>query len=486
MKKIASAAAILAAAMLITVSASAADISMKRLGKTAQYASSDEVSTAQLLTSRTVKNTLVIKSNEAFIVPAGKKLVLTGGCRIQGTLYIQQGGTLSVTGGALTVSGEVVNDGLVSIGSKASLNVKKGGELYTSSDGTFRSSTANITLSSKASVACLGKSSVKGCSSAIKNQLLPKAVSAVNTVTGTGNKVLSTENISADIALSMIDVDYYQYDSVPDGSNVITTNVLFDNGSSIDFTFIEGKLSAIGGAEMHSIMTTADLKDSITDYSNKLAAAWQKKWKSVSAEKDGTALPQLTLFTYKMSDGSWFAAMIYPTYKSNEAVLYRLSGGKVTELGSVTCGLQLSMLKNGSEYILHSTLKRSFISGANGATGLNVMDDYYKIGKKSAELLGSFEKNESGNNTSEWSALSNGEYSEITSAKYNSLQRSITKGYTADYSQNFDVTGDLWSDYFFEFTDDEDGLVSYIAARLYSPEKQEVTKSGGLDSALLL
>lgn len=101
MKKTAALAAALAAAMIVTVSASAADISMKRLGKTAEYASSSYASTAELLTSRTVKNTLKVSSGEAFIVPAGKKLVLKNGCKIQGTLYIQQGGILSVSGGTM-------------------------------------------------------------------------------------------------------------------------------------------------------------------------------------------------------------------------------------------------------------------------------------------------------------------------------------------------------------------------------------------------
>ena len=123
MKKTAALAAALAAAMIVTVSASAADISMKRLGKTAEYASSSYASTAELLTSRTVKNTLKVSSGEAFIVPAGKKLVLKNGCKIQGTLYIQQGGILSVSGGTMQISGTVVNDGTISVGSSVVLYV---------------------------------------------------------------------------------------------------------------------------------------------------------------------------------------------------------------------------------------------------------------------------------------------------------------------------------------------------------------------------
>ena len=182
MKKIAFIATVMAAAILLTATVSAADVPLKRLGKTAEYNSSATVSTASLLSSRSVKNTLV-KSGEAMIIPAGKKLVLKRGCRVKGTLYIQEGGKLSVSGGTLEITGSVINDGTISVGSKASVNIKKNGELYTSASGTFKSTTKNITINDDSTTVCLGTASISGCSVGSKKALKPDLVSAVSRTT---------------------------------------------------------------------------------------------------------------------------------------------------------------------------------------------------------------------------------------------------------------------------------------------------------------
>lgn len=478
MKKTAAIAAAIAAAMIMTISSSAADISMKRLGKTAEYASSSFVNTAELLTSRTVKNTLVVKPREAFIVPAGKKLVLSRGCKIQGTLYIQQGGILSVSGGTMQISGTVINDGTISIGSKSTLDVLSGGELFTTADGTFKSSTNRITINDNADVACLGGSRVTKCSSAMKSKLVPKAVSGIISTRDTGDVLLSSEKVSADIALAMTDVDYYTRDEFPAGSTSEHTEVLFDNGSSIEFSFMDGQITCIGNAPITKIFVTADLKDPISDYSEKLAAAFRKKWKSISAEQSGMVQPKVSVFTYEMSDGSWLAAMIYPSYNSNQAVFYRLSGGKVTEIGSGKCGLELTVLKKGSDYILHSTGTEAFISGANGATSLAVIDDYYQVGKKDLTLLGSFESHKFADEITYTGSLVDGEYASVSTKDFSRLQDRITSGYTAECTANFDATGDLSSDYYLEFTKSGSDLVSYIADRLYTPQRENVTYFG--------
>ena len=478
MKKNAALAAALAASMIVTVSASAPDISMKRLGKTAEYASSSFASTAELLTSRTVKNTLKVSSGEAFIVPAGKKLVLKNGCKIQGTLYIQQGGILSVSGGTMQISGTVVNDGTISVGSRAALDVLNGGVLYTSADGTFKSATNRITIDSSADVACLGSSRVTRCSSALKTKLLPKAVSGINTTRDTGDVVINSEKISAAIALTMVDVDYFTRDEFPAGSPSEHTQILFDDGSSIEFSFMDGKITCIGEAPLTKIFVTADLKDPVTNYSEKLAAAFLKKWKTISSEQSGMVRQEVSVFTYEMSDGSWLAAMIYPSYQSNQAVFYRLAGGKVTEIGSGNCGLELTVLKNGSDYILHSTSTQSFISGTNGATSLAIIDDYYQIGKKELSLLGSFESHKHGEEITYTGSLVNGAYADVSARDFTSLQNKITSGYKADCSANFDTTGDLSSDYSLEFTKSGNDLTSYIADRLYTPQRENVVYFG--------
>lgn len=478
MKKIPVIAAVLAAAMIVTTSASAADISMKRLGKTAEYAASSFVNTAELLTSRNVKNTLTIKPKEAFIVPAGKKLVLNNGSKIQGTLYIQQGGILSVSGGKLEISGTVINDGTISIGSKATLDVLNGGELFTSADGTFKSSTSKIILSENANVACLGSSRVTKCSSAMKSKLVPKAVSGINSTLDTGDVVINSEKVSASVALAMISVDYYTRDEFPAGKTSEQTEILFDNGSSFEFSFMNGQITCIGNAPITKIFTTADIKDPITSYSEKLAAAFQKKWKSISSSQAGMVLPQVSVFTYEMGDGSWLAAMVYPSYESNQAVFYRLSGGKVREIGTKNCGLELSVLKKGSSYILHSTSKQSFISGTNGSTSIAIIDDYYQIGKSDLTLLGSFETHKRGGEVTYTGQLVDGEYEDVAAKDYSNLQNKITSGYKTDSLVDFDATGNLSSDYYLEFTKSGSDLAAYIADRMVPQHDVEVDYAG--------
>lgn len=476
MKKSISAVAAFAAAVMISFSASAADIPMKRLGKTAEYASSTAVSTAELLTSRSVKNTLVIKPREAFIVPAGKKLVLKAGCKVQGTLYIQQGGILSVSGGKLDISGSVINDGTISIGSKAKLDVRKDAMLYTSADGSFKSNSNYISVDLGANVACLGSSSIKGGSSANVTKLVPTPVSGKVITTDTGNVVISSETISVKTALSMINVDYSTAAEVPAGYVPETTVLEMENGGSIEVSFVHGEIAQIGNAPMRYILRTADLKDPVTDYSEKLAAAWEKKWQSIS--KDGMATPKVSVFTYEMSDGSWFVAMIYPSYQNDRAVFYRLAGGKVTELAESSCGLDLTVLKKGSEYILRSTSTHSFISGTNGATSLSVIDDYYKIGKTGMTLLGSFERHIHGDEITYTGVLTNGDYANASFSEYNGLQEDITRGSVVACHADFDNTGDLSSDYYLEFTKRGSNLAGYIADRLYTPERENVVYYG--------
>ena len=179
-----------------------------------------------------------------------------------------------------------------------------------------------------------------------------------------------------------------------------------------------------------------------------------------------------------MSDGSWFVAMIYPSYQNDRAVFYRLAGGKVTELAESSCGLDLTVLKKGSEYILRSTSTHSFISGTNGATSLSVIDDYYKIGKTGMALLGSFERHIHGDEITYTGVLTNGDYANASFSEYNGLQEDITRGSVVACHADFDNTGDLSSDYYLEFTKRGSDLAGYIADRLYTPERENVVYYG--------
>lgn len=458
MKRIISTAAALAAAMMITVSASAANIPMKRLGNSAEYASSSDVNTACLQSDRTVKNTLVVKQNEAFIVPSGKKLVLKNGCKIKGTLYIENGGSVTVKGGTLYVSGSVINNGTLSVGAKAKLDVKNNGLLYTAYNGTFKSSTVDIDIADKANLFCLGKNVVKNCSCNTLIRLVPLIDYAKTVTTDIGGEVLTSEDIDVSTACNMLMADYSCADEIPIGASeslVLDSEIdAKDNGSHIEVSFVGGRIAQIGNAPMRYILNTAGLRDDETVYSEGLARKWNKKWNSINSN-NAMVTPKVSLYTCQMGD-DWLAVMVYPTYKSYAAVCYRLSGGKITELGSVApCGLDFEVLKKGSDFILHTTAKVPFTSGPNAETSTDMLDNFYKVGKKSIKLLGGFEYDDLNN----WAVLEGDEYIKVAESEYTERMTALIAGYSVDNKTTVEVPA-------LEFDKSYGNFMEYIAEHL--------------------
>lgn len=455
MKRFISTAAALAAAMMITVSATAANIPMKRLGSSAEYASSAQLSTACLQTDRTVKNTLVVKSGEAFIVPSGKNLVLTRGCKVKGTLYIENGGSVTVKGGTLLISGSVINNGTLSIGSKAKLDVRDGALLYTAYNGTFKSKTIDIDIADKANLFCLGDDDIKNCSCNTLIRLVPLIDSAKTVTTGIGDEVLSSEDMDVNEALDMLKADYSCAEEVPTGRStglVLESETDADENTSIlEVSFVNGRIAQIGKAPMRYVLNTAGLRDDVTVYSEGLVRKWNKKWNSIGAD-DAMVTPAISLYTYQMGD-DWLAVMVYPSYKSYAAVCYRLSGGKIKELGSVVpCGLDFEVLRKGSDYILHTTAEVPFTAGLNAETATDVFDSFYKVGKKSMKLLGSLEHDSLGN----WAVLEGQSYDKITEEEYNKLMTALTDGCSSADKTTLDVPA-------LEFRKSYGNFMNYIA-----------------------
>ena len=211
MKKITAVISAIATAAVIAVSASAANIPLERLSGSISDIRNDElVITAALNSSRTVKNHLILQGVEALIVPAGCKLTLKEGCTVFGTLYIEEGGYLAVSGGSLDICGAVVSDGTVSIGSKAALSVAEKGELFVSASGEFKSKTEHISFDENSSVACLGKTAVSG--------------------------------------------GYYLAQENPVGGYSEVLTLVFDNGSTVQITHRGDKVYNIGSAHISALL----------------------------------------------------------------------------------------------------------------------------------------------------------------------------------------------------------------------------------------
>lgn len=245
----------------LSMGAFAADVPLSRLGSSAEFFAeaflSSDMKAAELTESRSVKNTLVIAENEALVVPKGCKLTLKKGCRVEGTLYIENGGYLAVSGGTLEITGSVVNDGTVSVGAKAGLNVFSGGELFTSAQGVFKSKTKKAFADETSTVVCLGESAVSGCSDDSKRALCPNALSAVE-VSYNLDGVDSSKQLSAEDALKAADTEYFLLDSAPAGGVVELVTILFDNGSAIKIQLVDEKIVCIGGAEMRVLLKTVE------------------------------------------------------------------------------------------------------------------------------------------------------------------------------------------------------------------------------------
>lgn len=262
MRKITSIAAIAAAvltAAILTVGTAAKDVSLSDLGSSVETFSSEftdvEIKISELSKSRSVKNTLVVAEEEALVIPSGCKLTLKKGCRVEGTLCVENGGYLAVSGGSLKISGSVVNDGTVSVGEKAELSVLFGGELYTSPAGTFKSKTKKVYFSDDDhSVACLGKTSVSGCYEQAKNVLISEPVSAVSVNVLIDGVVHDKKILSAEEALKAADTEYYLKEEVPLGGAIRRITILFDNGSAVKLRFIGDQIVEIGRAEMRAIL----------------------------------------------------------------------------------------------------------------------------------------------------------------------------------------------------------------------------------------
>ena len=221
---------------------------------------------SELLLSKTLNEALEIPENWAVVVKSGSKLVLKKGCVVKGTLYVEEGGYLAVSGGTLDIQGTVVSDGTISVGKKAALNVAEKGELYVSASGLFKSKTEHISLDDNCSVACLGRTSISGCEQDVKNTFNAEPIFAVNVKKNpyTGG-MLEFVQLTPEQAVGTVSGGYYLNDENPAGGCSEVLTVVFGNGSSVRFLHREDKIYNIGGAEMSVLARIAVPKENPPD-----------------------------------------------------------------------------------------------------------------------------------------------------------------------------------------------------------------------------
>ena len=197
--------------------------------------------------------------------------------------------------------------------------------------------------------------------------------------------------------------------------------------------------------------------------SERLEKMWLGRWSEIAANTE-FVLPQLSVFGFDLHDGSRLAAFVYPSYKSYEAVFYRISGEEITELGAEMCGTDFELLENSSGQYLHIT--KTFSGGVMDEESLYVDHYCYLITNASLEPVLSVGAQVYGGHVGGWYVYENGESTSITSEEYENLISSAMPEHTSVSTIELDKDGDFKIDEYCAFEDNPEGLRAAVLSAL--------------------
>lgn len=198
-----------------------------------------------------------------------------------------------------------------------------------------------------------------------------------------------------------------------------------------------------------------------------LAQKWLDKWEEISAEK-AMVLPKASVFSVGMSDGSVLTAIVYPCYKTNCAVLYRLSDSGVTEYGDYGCSWQFELLETPEEQYLHIITEYSG-SAVGAVNNSEIIDEYFRVSASGLEPVLRVGRQEFDGQTAGWFGYdSDGNSFSITAEEYEELKAQALLGSKTVFSVNLDENGDKQNDVFCSFEDNAEELKSVILSSIFS------------------
>lgn len=230
-----------------------------------------------------------------------------------------------------------------------------------------------------------------------------------------------------------------------------------DLGTGISYVFDFGAISdTLTGAHYTAVKSDISV-------SERLEKMWLGRWAEIAANTE-FVLPQISVFGFDLRDGSRLAAFVYPSYKSYEAVFYRISGEEITELGAEMCGTDFELLENSSGQYLHITKK--FSGGAMNEESMYVDHYYYLITNTSLEPVLSVGTQVYGGQAGGWYVYENGESTSITSDEYQNLISSAMPDHTSVSTIELDKDGDFKIDEYCAFEDDPEGLSAAVLSAL--------------------
>lgn len=208
---------------------------------------------------------------------------------------------------------------------------------------------------------------------------------------------------------------------------------------------------------------TAVKSGSKEEVSIQLAENWLDKWKDISANMD-MVKPQASIFSFGLKDGSKLAAIVYPCYKTNSAVLYRVYDGGYTEYGELSCGWQFELLENSEEQYLHIAVKYNGSAAYNNRTEID--DIYYRITETALEQVLKTGRNIYGDEENDRFVYENDDVTHISAEEYEQLKNAALKHSTVIASSDLDADGDGDNDEYCDFENDTEGLIAAILSVL--------------------
>ena len=195
------------------------------------------------------------------------------------------------------------------------------------------------------------------------------------------------------------------------------------------------------------------------EISGQLSEMWLKKWAEISANSD-FVLPQVSVFSLDLRNGSRLIGFVYPEYKSYGAVFYRISGDMVTELGSEMCGSHFVLLQNSSGQYLY--MVRNSPGGAMNEESLYIDRYYYRITETSLEPVLSIGRQLYKEEPVDWYVYENGDTTHISVEEYENLTASAAPDCTIADTAELDNDGDYKVDEYCAFEDDPEGLKAAV------------------------
>ena len=232
-------------------------VELDRLGDRVAYSGYPDYGVSVLVENCTVKKSpIYVKPGDTptseFVVPKGKKLVLKKGAVIDGSMYIEKGATVSVSGGTLKLNGRLICDGALNIGEKATMSLADGSRFVVNTSGTFRYNADGITINRDADYACFGKFTYKYLGDSTAQAIAAKPLCVL---TGDyGNLSMVTDEKSIDGYVSML----RDYGHGNPGSTSDSLYFIMGNGSRIRVDTAADSVSNIAGVRVLRMIELTD------------------------------------------------------------------------------------------------------------------------------------------------------------------------------------------------------------------------------------